>query len=63
MVNCSCGDKKCNAHLSIGNVSGNAVHVELENGPRYATMYLDANGLIELIHEAKRVLKELADAE
>lgn len=62
MVDCSCGDKGCKSHLSFESSSGNSVLVRLEQGDeRWATMYLDANGIVELIHELKRILRELAD--
>jgi hypothetical protein len=61
MISCGCGDKKCLARISLDNPRNGSLFVTLENRERYASMYLDANGVVQLIHDLRRALLEMTD--
>ena len=64
MVKCACGNKDCDTVLEIEDTSCSTVFMRMEEtkeSARYCTIYLNANGIVELIRELRKALLELGN--
>ena len=57
-VKCTCGKEGCPGVIWVDESSGNANYIGMESGGGISGIYLDANGIKELIRILKEALLE-----
>ena len=65
MIECKCGDDRCETVLCIDSPTASTVNIEMTASKadgRQCAMYLDANGIVELIQELQETLLEMGNA-
>ncbi len=60
MVKCSCGDADCKIKVTISGVSDTVEVWFIDKNGKETLMYLDANGIVDLVYELRKALNSLA---